>query len=369
MRFDIEMTRRLHETGLKYGVGSWSVGTPDIPDWTSTWFTETLRVADFLALHEYCAPRMDDPRGLDGNEGWFTLRYKKMLRALRGLNLDFPLPPIIITECGIDSGAAHWDPGAQGGWRSFTSPQDYLEQLKWYDGHLQEELQVKGACIFCIHDQSGHWTTFDVKGEMLDLLQNYIVESQGDIIVPYPDWLIDLRSILPRNGEYGRRNLSAITRIVIHHSDAPTSIGPWQIAEYHSGVKGWPGHGYHADVGVDGKTWQCQDWDKHAYHAGPANADSIGICLLGSFMNGAEPSDAQIQSTRGLIKYLEGVVGRKLGIVGHKEVMADRMCPGDTWHDWRWKLVNGEAPPDKNWKERALIAEDKLARIERIIQE
>jgi hypothetical protein len=377
MEFDIRATQRLHEVGISACVGNWSVGTPDIPDWESTWFTETLRDADYLALHEYCAPSMDDPRGLDGDEGWFTLRYKKMLRSLREQSLNFPIPPIIFTECGIDSGAAHWDPGALGGWRSFTTPQDYLRQLKWYDEHLLTEPLVMGACIFCVHDRSGDWTTFDVKGEMLDLLQNYIVASKG-IVTPDPDWLIDLREVLPRTGEYEVRagGLEAVRRVVIHHSDAPVSTGPWQIAEYHIAPppagKGWPGHGYHADIGVDGHTWQCQDWEKHSYHAGPANGDSIGICLLGSFMNGSEPSDAQIQATLQLIGHLESVVGRELEIVGHREVMEDRECPGDSFlgpDGWKRLLTGEPTEPPIDWLTRALVAEDKLARIEGIIDE
>ncbi len=367
MRFDIRATQRLHEAGIGAAVGSWSVGTPDVPDWESTWFTETLRVADYLSMHEYCAPSMDDPRG----GGWFTLRYEHMLRSLRTQNLGFHLPPIILTECGIDSGATHWDAGAQGGWRSFTTPQDYLRQLAWYDDHIRQEDLIVGACIFCVHDQSGDWTTFDVRGEMLDLLQNYMVEQQqdGNPIHPYPDWITDLRDVLPKAGEYGRRGLGAVQRVVVHHSDAPPSVGPWQIAEYHVGVKGWPGHGYHFDVGVDGQVWQCQDLESVSYHAGDANADSVGVCLLGDYVGGGEPPDSQLDGVRKVMDYVEQVVGRELGVFGHREVMADRVCPGDTFlgpGGWKERLLGEE---EFDWRMEADRLSELLAEIEEIAEE
>lgn len=376
MRFQVRLAQRLHDAGMKYGAGSWSVGCPAIEDWESNWIREVLRVSDYIAVHEYCAPRMDDARGLDAakpGEGWFTLRYRKWYP-------DLPSDckkPLLITECGIDSGAAHWDPAAQGGWRSFTTPQGYLDQLKWYDGHLQADDYVLGAMIFCCGTHDPTWDTFDVKGEMLDLLQNYLVEEQeaGDVVVPYPDWLIDMRATLPRAGEYGVRagGLDAVRRVVIHHSDAPVTVGPWQIAEYHSAPepagKGWPGHGYHADVAVDGRVWHCQDWDRHSYHAGPANGDSIGVCLLGSFMGGSEPPESQLEATRNLIDHLEQVVGRELEVVGHREVMDDRECPGDTFlgpGGWKERLL-GEAEFD--WRVEADRLSGLLADVEEIAKE
>ena len=71
--------------------------------------------------------------------------------------------------------------------------------------------------IFCCGTQDPTWDSFDVKGEMLDLLENYLVEQQqgGDVVVPYPDWLTDLRGRLPTDGEYRPRvgGLSAVRRV------------------------------------------------------------------------------------------------------------------------------------------------------------
>jgi len=184
-RFDIAMAELLHREGLKYVAGSWSVGVPDIPDWMRWEMQQALRVADYIGVHEYCAPRMDDPRGLDaGNPGtgWFTLRWKKWYPLLP---TDCQ-KPVIISECGIDSGAAHWNPGAQGGWRSFTNAQGYLQQLRWYDAYLQSDPHVAGAAIFCHGTLDPTWDTFDVSGEMLDLLGDYLREDPGPPPTPPP---------------------------------------------------------------------------------------------------------------------------------------------------------------------------------------
>ena len=192
-RFDRRLAELLHEEGLKYVAGSWSVGVPDIPDWQEPEMLDALRVTDYIGVHEYCAPRMDDPRGLDTDDpttGWFVLRYRKWYPTLP----PDCQKPLLITECGIDSGAAHWDPGAQGGWRSFTDAQGYLEQLMWYDQILQQDDYLAGVTIFCWGTLDPTWDTFDIRGEMVDLLANYIKEQAESTPTPYPAGLEGLRA-------------------------------------------------------------------------------------------------------------------------------------------------------------------------------
>jgi len=194
--FDIHLADRLHQEEVRYIAGSWSVGVPDVEDWLRPAMLDALRAADFIGVHEYCAPSMDDPRGLDPQDpttGWFTLRYRKW----------YPLlppdcrKPLLITECGIDSGACHWDPGSQGGWRAFTNAQGYLEQLAWYDGILQGDDYVAGAAIFCWGTLDPTWDSFDLRGEMIGLLADYLVE-QGEAgrQPPLPENLQGLRARL-----------------------------------------------------------------------------------------------------------------------------------------------------------------------------
>jgi len=192
MEFEVRLAELLHAEGIKYVAGSWSVGCPDIPDWDSNRILEVLRVADYIGVHEFCAPSMNDPRGLDAddlNTGWFTLRYRKWYPALP----PDCQKPLLITECGIDSGAAHWDPGAQGGWRSFTDAQGYLEQLAWYDGILQQDNYVAGATIYCWGTLDPTWDSYDLSGKMVGVLANYIRE-QAQPPPTLPDELEELRA-------------------------------------------------------------------------------------------------------------------------------------------------------------------------------
>jgi hypothetical protein len=183
-RFDRRLAEFLHEEELKYVAGSWSVGVPDIASWQSPEMWEALREADYIGVHEYCAPRMDDPRGLDAGDpttGWFVLRYRKWYPTLPA---DCQ-KPLIITECGIDSGAAHWDPGGEGGWRSFTDPQGYLEQLAWYDQILQRDDYLAGAAVFCWGTLDPAYDSFELSGRMVELLGGYLVE-QAEAAPPPP---------------------------------------------------------------------------------------------------------------------------------------------------------------------------------------
>ena len=188
--FDVAMAKGLHRYNLKYCCGSWSVGVPDIDDWLDTGMLESLLQSDYVSCHEYCAPTMNDPRGFTDNKskGWFTLRYRQW----------YPLLPsscqkgLIISECGIDSGAAHWSVHGKGGWRSFTDPQGYLEQLKWYDSWLMQDDYVVGACIYTWGTIDPQWDSWDIKGSMVDLLAQYI----ATYVIPPP---------LPTLGEIERR--------------------------------------------------------------------------------------------------------------------------------------------------------------------
>ena len=178
--FDTAMARELHKYGLKYCCGSWSVGVPDISDWWEQGMLDSLRASDYVSVHEYCAPTMNDPRGFSdhGSTGWFTLRYRQWYPKLP---LDCQ-KLLIISECGIDSGAAHWPVSFKGGWRSFAYPEEYLVELKWYDSWLMQDDYVAGACIYTWGTRDPQWDSWDIKGGMVDLLAEYIATH----VVPPP---------------------------------------------------------------------------------------------------------------------------------------------------------------------------------------
>lgn len=358
MRFELRLAQRLHEAGIKYVAGSWSVGCPAIADWESTWILEVLRVADYIGVHEYCAPMMNDPRGMDAanpGQGWFTLRYRKWYPYLP----PECQKPLLITECAIDSGAAHWDPGAQGGWRSFTDALGYLGQLAWYDQELRKDPYVAAAAIYCWGTLDPKWDSFDLSGEMADLLQGYLVDQQTE---GEPVW-IDMRNKLPRHetNQFKCRPLSDITTIVLHHTAAPASVGPTRIAEIHVRDNNWPGIGYHFCVGAEGETYWVNDLKTIGAHVKYQNEHTIGVALLGCFTEDAEPTRAQIRATKTVLAALQAQLG-PLEVVGHKDIAATR-CPGDKWHEWRGRLLAEPKPAPHEWEAEARRLQSLLYRI------
>lgn len=137
---------------------------------------------------------------------------------------------------------------------------------------------------------------------------------------------------------YATRSLDAIDRIVIHHSAARPTSGPYKIAQYHVGKLDWPGIGYHFVIGEHGMTWQTNWLRTISYHAGHwvTNFSGIGICLLGRFID-AEPPDDQLTATEELLTWLQGMLGPKAPIVlPHKAVPGvQTACPGNTWDQWK----------------------------------
>lgn len=132
-------------------------------------------------------------------------------------------------------------------------------------------------------------------------------------------------ALLPKGtGTYRKRLLSSVTGIVIHHS--ATDFGTtYDIANWHIS-QGWPGIGYHFVISTDGTINQTNDLDTISYHVADYNAVNIGICLIGNLSN-HPPTAKQLESLKGLIKYVNETAGKKLTIYGHRDLNATE-CPG-----------------------------------------
>ena len=191
-QFEAERVRLLAEAGVASCIGNFSVGNPALELWPA--FFPALQAAKshggYLALHEYSAPYMwsetnvqhqHNPEVRDEDEGWLTLRYRKIYRDyLQPAGLDIPL---VITETGIDGVAPGFN--EPGGWRKFIplwrSLQDvrntdfgfYMEQLAWYDAELQRDDYVIGAAIFILAGPGG-WDSYEISGPWLDILEQYL---------------------------------------------------------------------------------------------------------------------------------------------------------------------------------------------------
>jgi len=201
---EIERIRLLGEMGLRAVIGEFSTGTPRLDQWRE--FVPALRYgADhgaLLGLHEYSCPWMwwltgkyqVDPAEDQGDEGWTTLRYRKVHRQVlipNGIDIQ-----IVITECGIDplvnpkpAGApdAAWkDLGDY--WREydgavFSAAAFYVQQLIWYDEELRKDDYVLGAAVFCAGNYGSPWSDFDIADTPVIDALTHLVSAPGEIPV------------------------------------------------------------------------------------------------------------------------------------------------------------------------------------------
>ena len=190
--FEAHRVELFAAAGVRSCIGNFSSGNPPLEWWPQ--FRPAIEAAikhkGYLGLHEYGAPTMQygtpqDPLGWavnDAEEGWLTLRYRKVYRGFLHPNkLDIPL---LLTEVGID-GLITNRPGPDGkGWVDFAgfwdslgmgsdAPGNYIEQLAWYDAHLQQDPYVLGAAIFAAAASPG-WESYELLDATFPFLHQYL---------------------------------------------------------------------------------------------------------------------------------------------------------------------------------------------------
>ena len=366
MRYELRLVELLHNAGKQVAVQGCSMGTwagsesDPMYDWRSNWVHEVLRVANFINLHEYNFPRMDSPEGVS----WLTLRYRRMWDVLP----DDCKKPLLITECGIDQ-------GGHGGWKVFTDINDYLSQLEWYRQECMKDSYVEALFPFCFGTADSTWETYDLwePPEAREAFKNYVISTHASG-VSIPDGWIDMRDQLAaqRDAQGNKLNWPKRTKtdaICIHHTAVVPSVGPERIADHHVHKNNWIRSAYTIEVSAEGKIYLINDLDAACAGVRDNNDHIVQVCLLGSFMNGYEPPSVQLLAARSVIVDLWDMYG-KIPITGHKNYLVTD-CPGDTWDGplgWKARLM----PPDEDvtdWKARALLAEDRLHRIDQITEE
>jgi hypothetical protein len=162
--FTVAWADIMHSQGLRCAAYSFSTANPDLQYWPM--LADGAAACDYLALHEYDSPRMDT------HAGDFCLRYRKAYAALPA----YARRPILITECGIDDGHNQ-------GWQKYTTADDYISQLAWYDSNLMMDDYVVGATIFTVDGKD--WQYFDIL-PILPQLASYIVAHPSPPPPPPP---------------------------------------------------------------------------------------------------------------------------------------------------------------------------------------
>jgi hypothetical protein len=203
-QFEIERMQLMADKGLKCVIGNFATGTPPLELWPA--FLPAVQAAKqhqaILGLHEYSCPWMWwmtgkhqlDPDADEGDEGWTTLRYRKVYRQFLIPN-GLGKVPLAITECGIDPLVNPKPEGSPSGtWKklgSFWREQDdepdaddyYFRQLAWYDKELQKDDYVVGATIFTWGSFGNPWANFDVAGT--PVAKKLIAYTQQDPAKPF----------------------------------------------------------------------------------------------------------------------------------------------------------------------------------------
>ena len=120
-----------------------------------------------------------------------------------------------------------------------------------------------------------------------------------------------------------------IKSIVVHCSATPNGqeFTREDIDSWHK-QRGWKKIGYHFVIGKRGEVWKTNDLTAVSYHAKGANADSIGICLVGNFSR-ETPQKAQLDALRWLIGRIQEELKPAPSVVLHREIKGSKTtCPG-----------------------------------------
>lgn len=128
--------------------------------------------------------------------------------------------------------------------------------------------------------------------------------------------------------KYGKRRLSQIKRIVIHHFAGNITIR--EAAELHVS-KGWPGIGYWAVIDLDGIVYIVNDLDTISYNVRNGNTPTIGIALRGNY-NTKLPDLVMLSSLSQLIASIQNILG-PLPVHVHSDFV-NTECPGSKLREW-----------------------------------
>ncbi len=204
-QFEVERIKLMAKEGLKCVIGNFATGSPDLKLWPA--FFPALKAAQehgaLLGMHEYSCPWMWwmtgkhqlDPNADEKDEGWTTLRYRKVYRQHLIPN-GFGDIPLVITECDIDPLVSPKPPevGVGGTWQQlggFWKRHDnesdkadyYYRQLVWYDKELQKDDYVVGATIFTWGNFGRAWKHFEVAGT--EVTKKLIAYTKKDPAKPF----------------------------------------------------------------------------------------------------------------------------------------------------------------------------------------
>lgn len=118
--------------------------------------------------------------------------------------------------------------------------------------------------------------------------------------------------------------------ILIHHSAfyEETDLNTVRaVQNLHFTDRGWADIGYHFCVGQTGIIYEGRDWNVRGTHVAGYNTGSLGICLLGNFMQ-ESPTAVQLESCQALVNWASERLTIS-HIAAHRHFNPQTECPGD----------------------------------------
>lgn len=125
------------------------------------------------------------------------------------------------------------------------------------------------------------------------------------------------------------QRLQDIDKIVVHHSASKQLTSIEEITQWHK-TRGWLTVGYHYVIEFDGKIKVGRPLEMIPAAQKGQNTNSIAICITGdNTMNNWRWLPAQWRALEKLITSLYTVLGRKIEVSGHRDVLPGHTeCPG-----------------------------------------
>ena len=130
-----------------------------------------------------------------------------------------------------------------------------------------------------------------------------------------------------------------INKIFVHHSASSQNTTRDQIDIWHKNRE-WDGVGYHYVIENDGSIMMGRPFAKVGAHVKGHNRNSIGVCVVGNYMDDLAMTSGQEQS---LVVVLHGLLTQfdldANEVYGHRE-LGETLCPGKHLFHWisKWRV-------------------------------
>jgi hypothetical protein len=183
-------------------------------------------------------------------------------------------------------------------------------------------------------------TWFTSQGDAGLLVSPMTVKSAVEVVPPTPVEIQNISEELTKHPtkRYATRALDAIRRVIVHHTATPPSVSVQRIAEFQVTKRDLPGIAYHFCTTDQGLAYQTQPLTVTGAHAGQNSRDSVGLCLIGNFMENPPPQPQLNASASVLAQALNSLKLTTNEVFGYSEIITTQ-SPGATWPSWKGPLL------------------------------